>query len=319
MKYIFCYYKFLKDGDTNLSRKKIRNFLLSVKKLNDNKIKIIFFTNNVSIVQEFKNVYEQLDSIDITNNQNTPLRINVNRFFCYRNYIEQNIHLFNAGDEFIHCDAIDVYCQKNIFTELKLKYPDAKNKNIFFKESKEVVFNKSSEAEKIGLKTDHWNNRCIKDLHNCKSLYKNEYEFWNSSVAHNIKNKNIICTGIIYFGNVHIFLKFLNTFTLYTTYWLSENNLFKRDIKNKMGMCNDQGITNSIIYNNLLKNNILLVEQEELIILHMSIFSTNNIPIKYEIINNYVQINDKILCILHQYNNPGVSQNYPEIVNFLEK
>ena len=316
MKYIFCNWDFLRDEiSTGHDVRALNVFFNSINNLNDENIKVVFFSNNPSLSEKFKFVYDRLQIVNTTHC--IPLRPNVNRFFCYRNFIEKNIHLYNKNDQFIHCDPRDTYFQENIFAEIDSKHPQYKNKNLFFEEDQRFIFNINDQAQRKGLLIDEWNNQCIRDLHN-KKLYKTEQHFWDSPAVSLIKNNNIICTGFIYFGNIDLFTTFLNTFTMYTSHCLTKNKLFYKNKNNKMGKCNDQGIVNSMIYNKISTEPKVIIKQNEQIVTHMSIVSAHNVSCEYKVENNLVIVNNKIPCVIHQYNNPGVRQNFPHIAKHLQ-
>ena len=240
------------------------NILLdSIQSLNDDTIRVILFYHGYDddLFHKYKDF---LTIVDINNRGNwIPVMYSpVQRWYLYRNYIEQNIHRFNNNDKFFHCNSKDTIFQKNIFNEI-----ENKNKTVFFTEQDEFT------------------------------------------ISHN----NIICGGAIYFDTLANFLQFLSAYTSYQLICMNNNSKFKRCVYNRMGKVNDQGVINSLVYNEprpqykILKNNYL-----RLVCAMSSMTQCNEQP-DIKIKNNIIYINSVIPCVIHQYD------KFVKITDFFKK
>ena len=95
------------------------NILLdSIQSLNDDTIRVILFYHGYDHNLFHKNK-DFLTIVDVNNRSKwLPVMFpSIQRWYLYRNYIEQNIYRFNNNDKFFHCDSENTIFQKNIFNE----------------------------------------------------------------------------------------------------------------------------------------------------------------------------------------------------------
>ena len=259
--------------------------LSSIQALNDKEIKVyLFYSGNQK--HRFDKYLSFLTLIPVNSDSWSDavpnMRVNVQRWFLYRNYIERNIHMFNSDDTFFHCDSVDVVFQKNIFGQIQARYgTDPINSILFFTESSEFTFINCS-----------FNRSWMIDLHNG----------FRDPLVQNIKHNNIVCTGTIYYGNLSLFIEFLSAFASYELMCMSNNNIFRRNRHDKMGSVNDQGVINSLVYNHPQPSYTFIKNEELDLVCAMAILPLGRHQHKIEIVEDVVTVDGKVPCVLHQYN-----------------
>jgi|3_EtaG_2_1085321.scaffolds.fasta_scaffold00613_15 hypothetical protein len=253
--------------------------LSSIQALNDEEIRVYFFYDG-NHQHRFDKYLSFLTLIPVNSDSWSDavpnMRVNVQRYFLYRNYIERNIHMFNSDDAFFHCDSVDVVFQKNIFDQIQ-----AQDSILFFTECSEFTFTNC-----------RFNRNWMIHLHNG----------FTDPLVQNIKNNNIVCTGTIYFGNLSLFIEFLSAFASYQLICMSNNNIFRKNRHDKMGDVNDQGVINSLIYNYPQPSYTIINNEALDLICTMATLPLAKQPHKIEIVDNLVTVDGKAPCVLHQYN-----------------
>jgi hypothetical protein len=276
------------------------NILLdSIQSLNDDTIRVILFYHGYDD-NLFHKHKDFLTIVDVNNRSKwLPVMFpSIQRWYLYRNYIEQNIYRFNNNDKFFHCDSENTIFQKNIFNEI-----ENENKTVFF-----------TEQDEFTLKSDATNLKQQQNLHN--QITKSKYV---PQLIQNISHNNIICSGTIYFDTLTNFIHFLSTYTAYQIVCMNNNSKFKRSVYRRMGEVTDQGVINSLVYNEphpqfkILKNNYLKL------VCAMSLMSKCNEQYDIEIKNNKIYINNIIPCVIHQYHKFEKITNFLETISFLYK
>jgi len=268
MNYIFTHY------DNNVNSVGIRCFLNSIQKLNSDNI-IVFFFTNVTVPESWDN-YKFLRVVHTSCCSAVDLRPQVNRWFHFRNFLEKNITLFNNEDKFFALDCGDSIIQKNPFEEIHIR--------------DHILF--ALESEKFTLKQG-FNKRCILQLLN--------KEFRDPEIQKFIYNP-IICTGTVYFDTLSLFIDWLSFFTKHTVLYLANNTKFHHE-KFKLGMCNDQGITNTLINTKPIPFLYKLIKNEELtIIATVALMMFDGLDHSFSTKGDIITIDEKTPCIVHQYN-----------------
>jgi len=295
MNYIFTHYTTSK-GQHNFG---VNVLLNSIKVLNDNTIKVILFYDG------YKDFNEYRDFVTVVNINNAggwipEMRVNVQRWYLYRNYIEKNIYKFNKQDKFFHCDSADVIFQKNIFNEIK-----EEEKILFFTENSECDF------------TEKPHKKWINHLHNFN---------WEGIQIQNIIKNKIICSGTIYFSNLSLFIDFLSRYAAYELNCMINNDLFNENPYNKMGGVNDQGVVNSLVYN-FPDSTYKIIENETLnLVCTMALMKRvenrcNESQYEFKTSSNIISVNNIIPCVLHQYNRydegNATLYNRPNLTKFI--
>jgi len=270
--------------------------LSSIQALNDEEIRVYLFYSG-SHKHRFDKYASFLTLVPVNSDSwsdSVPnMRVNVQRWFLYRNYIERNIHMFNSDDAFFHCDSVDVVFQKNIFDEIQ-----AQDSILFFTECSEFTFINESFNR-------HW----MIHLHND----------FRDPLVQNIKNNNIVCTGTIYFGNLSLFIEFLSAFTSYELICMSNNNIFRKNRHDKMGDVNDQGAINSLVYNYPQPSYTFIKNETLDLIFTMAMLPLAKQQHKIEIVDDVVTVDGKVPCVLHQYNRYDCDEAGINLVKWFSK
>tara|TARA_R110002051_G_scaffold317087_1_gene397828 strand:- start:2572 stop:3624 length:1053 start_codon:yes stop_codon:yes gene_type:complete len=234
------------------------------------------------------------------------MRVNVQRWFLYRNYIEQNVHMFNSDDVFFHCDSVDVVFQKNIFDEIQVR-TRFNSKDIKYVGNDSILF--FTECSEFTFINESFNRNWMVDLHNG----------FRDPLVQNIKHNNIVCTGTIYFGNLSLFIEFVSAFASYELICMSNNNIFRKNRYDKMGGVNDQGVINSLIYNYPQPSYTFIKNEEVDLIFAMALLPLAKRQHKIEIVDDVVTVDGKVPCVLHQYNRYDCDEAGINLVKWFSK